>query len=334
METVEREVAQFFGPDNRGVIAVDPPSLDRESGVAQVFVRALHVPRKINHIRFRAQMEGWVLTGPDDEDYYDVFGSEPLEFGNFGLLFQLTFRGIEEKSLEVPLAFDNSIYTGGKSLTHPRVFYIGQRLPASGRIAFRTTRDGDSEIYVVSGSGGDPVNLTNDPFNDFLATWSPDGSRIAVDSNREFLRAIFVMDADGSNIEKLTPGSSGNSLPSWSFEGDKIAFVSDRDGNREIYVMNSDGTNPSRLTDDPADDFWPSWSPNDERIVFVSDRDGNAEIFVMPSSGGTPVNLTNHPGDDYRPVWSPDGRSIAFYSERDGNQEIYVMGIGGLDSET
>ena len=115
------EVAQFYGPDNRAVITVDPPSLDKSSGVAHAFVRALHVPRRINHLRFRAEtlkelevrsvpeddgglLEGWVLTGPDEGGYYDAFGSEPLEFGNFGLLFQLTFRGIEEKSLEVPLA--------------------------------------------------------------------------------------------------------------------------------------------------------------------------------------------------------------------------------------
>ena len=56
---------------------------------------------------------------------------------------------------------------------------------------------------MVNAFGGDPVNLTDDPFDDFLATRSPDGSRIAVDSNRQFLRAIYVMDSDGSNIEKV-----------------------------------------------------------------------------------------------------------------------------------
>ena len=345
-ETDPLEVAAFYGSDNLGVIAVDPPSLDKETGIAQVFVRALHIPRNVTQFRFALDtlkdvsarlvskedgglLEGWVLTDPDADGFYEAFGASPLDFGNFGLLFHLTFSGVVERTLEVPITFDNSVYSADKAMTHPSVFYIGQRLPASGRLAFRTTREDNAEIYVVDAAGGRQTNLTDNPFDDFLATWAPDGSRIAFDSTREFLRAIYVADFDGLNVEKLTPGSSENSLPDWSPGGGQIAFVSERDGNREIYVMNADGSAPTRLTDNPADDFWPTWSPDGQTIAFTSDRDGDLEVYSMAANGAAQVNLTNSPGEDARPVWSLDGRSIAFYSGRDGNREVYVMDAGG-----
>ncbi len=41
------------------------------------------------------------------------------------------------------------------------------------RIAFRTDRDGNNEIYVMNADGTGPMNLTNDPAFDGGPTWSP-----------------------------------------------------------------------------------------------------------------------------------------------------------------
>ena len=135
-ETLALDVASFFGLDRRGFIGFDPPSVDRERGQAQVFVRALHVPRNIDHFRFKLDttknvaitlvprvdgglLEGWDLSGPDEEGFYDLSSYRSLEFGNFGLLFQLTLSGVTEETLVIPVEFDNSIYFAGKSFTHP-----------------------------------------------------------------------------------------------------------------------------------------------------------------------------------------------------------------------
>ena len=345
-ETSEMDVASFYAPDTQGRIAVDPPSLDKETGIAQVYIRALHVPRNIQRLRFELDtlktvearlvprsdgglLEGWTFSGPDSEGFYEAVGSRPLEFGNFGLLFHLTLSGVAEKTLEVPITFDNSIYTPGKSFSHLASFLVGEPLPAAGHIAFRSTRDGNSEIYVMGTDGSGQTNLTNHRDDDFLAAWSPDGERIAFDSDRNGNRDIFVMNDDGTNVLALTSRSYDNSLPDWSLNGRRIAFDSDRDGNREIYVMNPDGTALTRLTFNPARDWWPSWSPDGTRIVFNSDRDGNAEIYVMKADGTEQMNLTNNDSDDFRPVWSPDGQHIAFYTWRDGNKEIYIMNTTG-----
>ena len=346
LETLTMNAASFYAPDNQGRIEVDPPSLDRDTGVAQVFIRALHVPRNISRLRFHVDtlksvvarvvsesngglLEGWTFSGPDQEGFYTASNSRPLDFGNSGLLFHLTLSGVIEKTLEVPITFDNSFYTSGKSFIHPASFLLGDPLPAAGTIAFRATRDGNSEIYVMNTEGGEQINITNHRDDEFLAVFSPDGQRIAFDSNRNLNRDIFVMNADGTGLVQLTSKQFNNSLPAWSFDGGRIAFDSDRDGNREIYVMNTSGSNQTRLTFNSANDWWASWSPDGGQIAFASNRDGNAEIYVMNADGSDQRNLTNNEADDFRPVWSPDGNEIVFYSWRDGNQEVYVMNTAG-----
>jgi TolB protein len=340
------DVATFFGRDTQGRLTVDPPSVDTSQGTAQVFVRAEYIPRNISRFRFRLEttkpvafalvakedgglLERWDISGPDVRGFYNITSNQPLEFGNSGLLLQLTIFEFTEQRLEIPLIFDNSIYTAGKSFAYPPVINIGQRIDPTGNITFRSTRDGNPEIYVMSFDGAGQTNLTSSVADEFLATWSPDGRRIAFDSDRRRNREIFVMNADGTDVRNLSNSTSSDALPAWSPDGRLIAFDSDRNGNREIYVMNADGTNQTRLTHDPSDDLWPTWSPDGGRIVFVSYRDGDPDIYVMNADGTEQTNLTNHSAGDFRPVWSPDGRHIAFYTNRDGNREIYLMSPDG-----
>ena len=67
-------------------------------------------------------------------------------------------------------------------------------------IAFTTDRDENWEVYSVNFDGSGLTNLSQNPTNDGLPTFSPDGSKIAFVSDREDGKwAIWVMDADGSN---------------------------------------------------------------------------------------------------------------------------------------
>ena len=91
------------------------------------------------------------------------------------------------------------------------------------RIIFASTRDGNSEVYVMDADGSHPENLTNRSAADggFQAgqTWSPDGSRIAHGYGSGDTRNIHVMDADGSNSADLTNASGWwDTEPAWSPE--------------------------------------------------------------------------------------------------------------------
>lgn len=196
-------------------------------------------------------------------------------------------------------------------------------------IAFYSQRDGNGEIYTVKADGSEQRRLTNNPANDSLPDWSPDGSKIVFQSDRDGNNEIYVMNADGSSLTRLTTNAASDQAPVWSPNGSKIAFMSSRDGNNEIYVMNADGSNPIRITNNTAADTSPSWSPNGSQIAFVSNRDGDSEIFKMNADGTNPVQLTSNTVGEGQPAWSPDGAKIAFWSQRDGNLEIYTMNTDG-----
>ena len=102
-----------------------------------------------------------------------------------------------------------------------------------GRIAFRSNRDGNYEIYVRNADGSGQTNLTNNPAGDFEPTWSPDGEKIAFRSNRDGNEEIYVMNADGSDLTRLTILTVSMDLPfvqaRWcgAHEVDKVEIVSD-----------------------------------------------------------------------------------------------------------
>ena len=199
----------------------------------------------------------------------------------------------------------------------------------NGRIAFESTRNGNSDIYVINADGSDLRQLTSHPEWDHAPAWSPDGQRIAFHSLRDGNWEIYVMNTDGSGVARLTNQPERDWLPSWSPDGKQIAFESHRDGNGNVYVMNADGTNVRRLTDHSDWDGWPTWSQHGWQIAFFSDRGANGDIYVMASDGTNVTRLTDSPEWDEEPAWMPNGPRIAFSSARDGNREIYLMTADG-----
>lgn len=94
------------------------------------------------------------------------------------------------------------------------------------QILIHTLRHVTREIYLMNADGSDQVRLTDNPAEDFLAAWSPDGTRIAFTSRRDENAEIYVMDADGSNLTRLTNNSDDDIRPAWSPDGELIAFTS------------------------------------------------------------------------------------------------------------
>ena len=80
--------------------------------------------------------------------------------------------------------------------------------PDGSQLAFDSTRDGTTRVYVMDADGSDVRRLT-DGGDDWGATWSPDGRWIAYRSwvgTFEPDPQIWVMAADGSSRRRLTAG--------------------------------------------------------------------------------------------------------------------------------
>ena len=209
------------------------------------------------------------------------------------------------------------------------------------QIAFSSTRDGNSEIYVMDADGNNQIRLTNHPEADSQPSWSPDGRRIAFVSNRNGgIIQIYVMDSNGKNVKLLTNG--GN--PAWSPDGQTIAYNGreheewvdeDEEVNFKIYLIAPDGSNPRKLAGDiPSSDTEPAWSPDGQRIAFVSSREDwtwTGDIGVMDADGTNQKRLTHTIVNERHPTWSPDGSRIAFSSVQEEDFVISVMNADGTN---
>ena len=82
-------------------------------------------------------------------------------------------------------------------------------------IAFRSSRDGNREIYVMNADGSNQTSLTNNSDEDWEPCFSPDGTKIAFASDRDGDLEIYIMNADGSDQTRLTNNPAWDITPSW-----------------------------------------------------------------------------------------------------------------------
>ena len=217
--------------------------------------------------------------------------------------------------------------------------------PDGRRIAFKSRRDRNNELYVMDADGSAETRLTNSfGVSEGQPFWSPDGKHLLyrkTQDNPIVQNAdIWELDVDPANPSPrpVLERAGDERYPSFSPDGTKIVFRGDHDlvdhsGDEELYVMGADGTNIVQLTHNDVFDSAPAFSPDGTRIVFESARDsGNPlalDIYVMNADGSDVRRLTADPAHDEGPVFSPDGTKIAFTSERGGSSDIWVMNADG-----
>ena len=200
------------------------------------------------------------------------------------------------------------------------------------KIAFASLRNGNFDIYIMDGDGGNQRRITVNPGVDRHPAWSPDGRKIAFVSNRNNVnidhKQIWVINADGKNPIRLTDGMVDN-YPDWSPDGTKILYDAHLvpEGHNlapgGIAVMDADGNNKRLLK--KAGGLHPSWSPDGKRIAFISGVDVINHVYVMDVDGRNRVQLTHDIVQKRLPSWSHDGKRIAYV----GDNVIWVMDSDG-----
>lgn len=210
--------------------------------------------------------------------------------------------------------------------------------PDQSRLAFISTRDGSSQIYVKwlkTGAVAKISNLTQSPSS---LQWSPNG--------RQLLFSQFVPSKVSSPIN--LPGKPEGA--SWAEPAkfiDDVYYRADgggytKPGFRHLFTIDANGGNARQLTSGDFDHGGPvSFSEDGNSLYFSANRHAdfklkptNSEIYQLTLNDLQITALTDREGPDQQPQISPDGRYLAYtgYDDKRTNYENTQLYIRDLKS--
>lgn len=244
---------------------------------------------------------------------------------------------------QVVFTFAGDLYTveskGGvaRRLTSHSGFEMFPKFSPDGKsIAFTAQYDGNTEIYRMSASGGEPRRLTwtstlsRDEISDRMGPnnitlgWTPDGKSILFRSRmttfNDFIGQLYTVNAQGGMHQELPLPRGG--FASYSPDGSKLVynriFREFRTWKRyrggmcdDIWTYDFKTKKTEQLVDTPDQEIEPMW--HKDRIYFLSDREPSRRmnLYVLNLTDKSIKQLTTFADFDVK-FPSLGDKAIAF----------------------
>ncbi len=195
------------------------------------------------------------------------------------------------------------------------VYQVFAKAPTTPKILFTSSRDGNSEIYMMNPDGSEQVNLTQHPASDFSAAWSSTGEQILFVSDRQGTRVrdLYLMDPDGSNVRRVfkKKAKGARSNPAWSTDGKQFAYkYTDWDRFEFGLYLGTFGEEDAELLPNGNS---PEWSPDGSEIAYSIPHQFGSRLTFMDVR----TRKLEQPLPDKAlqwqsgPVWSAIGNRLA-----------------------
>ncbi len=191
--------------------------------------------------------------------------------------------------------------------------------PSGTMLVYASTRHREkSDLYIKAITGSALRQLTDDPANEVMPVFSPDGSRVAYASDRAGNWDIYVMDTAGGRSVQITRAATDDFYPSFSRDGQKLIYSTfgTQSGQWEMVIVDLNNPATKRYI---GHGLFPSWSPTQDKILFQRSRQRGTRwfsIWTIDLVNGEPMYPTEITASSnaaaITPDWSPDGKQIVF----------------------
>lgn len=160
--------------------------------------------------------------------------------------------------------------------------------------------DANLSLWRIPVSRGEPVRITNEPYDAVEADLSPDGTLIVYRSRRADASGLYVIPAGGGPPRLLVQGGS---RPRFSPDGRWILYTVRNEQEwspGRIYVIPTHGAAPQEIAGNFADAHYAIWASGGKAILFCGTRisglpEAEHDWWSIPFPTGQPVKSNVFP---------------------------------------
>ncbi|WP_130287858.1 TolB family protein [Aquimarina brevivitae] len=197
---------------------------------------------------------------------------------------------------------------------------------SSEKIIFSSSRNGNSDIFMMDLNGENQLALTQTEDEEWGPTWMNEKEISFLRQNETGIKRIQI------NINTLQETELPH--PTNCILDDKNILYSPLNQlqlyscKNDIFIYDPDTKQIENITKDIAGQArYPSWSADGHNIAYTSNHLGSNDVFLYDVKTKNSTQLTDTPANNERGELSADGQRLVYSSDQfeEGNQDILLQ---------